>query len=220
MKTISYRLGLYKITEHENGDLSWECYSGFTRTRHGKCFISGNILFLEPHNEIGEPGHLLMEYSELLNALPRWTRTKYYCSGYTMRACKRAEAPPQKDTAEHREEAASDVSAETAGSSRIKSESPDETRAISYRLARYKIVEKQNGELWWETAAGLGRVKIGKCFIQGNILFIAAGEADEPGPLKREFLANLNGLPKWEKTEYYCSGYTMRTCETVEKPPP
>ena len=86
-------------------------------------------------------------------------------------------------------------------------------------MARYKIVEKENGELWWETAAVLGRVASGKCFIRGNILFITAGEPDEPGPLKREFLANLNGLLKWEKTEYYCSSYTMRTCETAETPP-
>ena len=86
MMKQSYRLGQYKIIENENGNLWWECYAHFATTNSGKCFVIGNILFLEPYSKISEPGYLLLEYDELLNKLPQWEKTKYYCSTYTIPA--------------------------------------------------------------------------------------------------------------------------------------
>jgi hypothetical protein len=46
------------------------------------------------------------------------------------------------------------------------------TKDTSYGLGRFEIIEKKSGEIWWETHAGFGRLRAGKCFIAGEILFI------------------------------------------------
>ena len=83
-----------------------------------------------------------------------------------------------------------------------------------YRLGQYKIIEKHNGELYWESYGGFSSVKGGKCFIEGDILFLGAGESKEHGYLLLEFKEYLNKLPRWEKTKYYCPSYTIYTCKT------
>jgi hypothetical protein len=81
-----------------------------------------------------------------------------------------------------------------------------------YRLGERKIVESDNGALWWESHAGLGALKSGKCFIRGDILFVGPGENEKPGFLKNEFLNELRQFPTWEKTRYCCSHYTIQAC--------
>jgi len=92
-----------------------------------------------------------------------------------------------------------------------------EMESKSYRLAQYCIDEKSNGEIWWETHGGLGSLKKGKCFIQGDILFIGPPEAEEAGFLKREFLERLRKFPPWMKTKYYCSRYSIHECSTENR---
>ena len=88
------------------------------------------------------------------------------------------------------------------------------TKDTSYRLGRFEIIEKKNDEIWWETHAGFGRFRAGKCFIVGEILFIAPYKMEEPGFLKGEFIEHLNKYPKWEKTKYYCLSYSIYNCKT------
>lgn len=88
------------------------------------------------------------------------------------------------------------------------------TKDTSYRLGRFEIIEKKNGGMWWETHAGFGRLRSGKCFIVGEILFIAPYKMEEPGFLKGEFIEHLNKYPKWEKTKYYCLSYSLYNCKT------
>lgn len=83
-----------------------------------------------------------------------------------------------------------------------------------YRLGQYKIIEKHNGALCWESYGGFSSVKGGKCFIEGDILFLGAGETKEHGYLLLEFKEHLNKLPKWEKTKYYCPSYSIYSCKT------
>ncbi len=64
----------------------------------------------------------------------------------------------------------------------------------------------------WETHIGLGSLKSGKCFLNGDILFIKPSDSAGPGFLKGEFLDHLNRLPKWEKTKYYCASYKIYEC--------
>lgn len=85
-------------------------------------------------------------------------------------------------------------------------------RSKSYRLAQYCIIETSNEEIWWETHGGLGSLKRGKCFIQGDILFIGPSESEESSFLKREFLEKLRNFPQWNKTKYYCSRYSIHEC--------
>jgi hypothetical protein len=88
------------------------------------------------------------------------------------------------------------------------------TKETSYRLGRYEIIEKGNGDLWWKSHGGFANVNGGKSFIEGDILFIGASKSEESGLLKNEFILHLNRLPKWEKTKYYCSSYTIYSCKT------
>jgi hypothetical protein len=66
----------------------------------------------------------------------------------------------------------------------------------------------------WETHAGFGRLRAGKCFIVGEILFIGPYKTEKPGFLKGEFIEPLNELPKWEKTKHFCSSYSIYNCKT------
>ncbi|MEJ2364374.1 MAG: hypothetical protein P8075_11370 [Deltaproteobacteria bacterium] len=83
-----------------------------------------------------------------------------------------------------------------------------------YRLGRYKIIEKPSGELCWKSYGGFSSVKGGKCFIEGDILFLGAGETKEHGYLILEFKEHLDQLPRWEKTKYYSPSYTIYSCKT------
>jgi len=89
----------------------------------------------------------------------------------------------------------------------------------AYRLGEYKIIEYEHGDLWWETHIGLGSSKSGKCFINGDILFIKPSDSIRPGFLKGEFLDHLKKLPKWEKTKYYCASYKIHECKSGRSKP-
>jgi len=85
----------------------------------------------------------------------------------------------------------------------------------SYRLAEYEITERY-GEIWWKAHAGFGTTRAGKCFIEGNILFLAPHcEVDEATLLKNEFLQYLRKLPKWDRTKFYCTRFEIHECSTA-----
>ena len=88
------------------------------------------------------------------------------------------------------------------------------TKETFYKLGRYEIIEKEDGQVWWESHSGFSSTKGGKCFVEGNILFIGPSRTEEDGFLKREFMERLNRLPLWRKTKYYCSSYAIYNCET------
>ena len=83
-----------------------------------------------------------------------------------------------------------------------------------YRLGQYKIIEKHNGALCWESYGGFSSVKGGKCFIEGDILFLGASKTKKHGYLLLEFKEHLDRLPRWEKTKYYSPSYTIFSCKT------
>ena len=83
----------------------------------------------------------------------------------------------------------------------------------SYRLGRYEIIEKSGGAIWWKSHGGFATQKMGKCFIEGNVLFIGSSERDEEGFLINEFLEHLEKFPRWNRTKYYCPSFMLYTCE-------
>ena len=83
-----------------------------------------------------------------------------------------------------------------------------------YRLGEYKIIEDDNGALWWEAHAGIGAVVGGKCFVRGEILFIGPGESEEPGFLANEFLNQLARFPIWERTKVYSLNCEIGYCKS------
>lgn len=211
----SYRLGRYRIIEDQYGQLQWESYFGFARTRTGRCFIAGNILFLEPSTEIDEPGYLIGEYKQFVDRLPQWTKTKYYCSFYTMKACDAGTTLPLKtigsQTPAKMEAVTNGLKTQVTNTLESGVNLSRHTKAVCYRLAHYKIIDDERGGLWWKSYAGLGRLKSGTCLLEGDILFIGHPENEEVGA-RRKFVEHLRQLPKWEKTKYYCFRYTLQTC--------
>jgi hypothetical protein len=83
----------------------------------------------------------------------------------------------------------------------------------AYRLAQYEIIQKSSGEICWRSHGGFASAKKGKCFIEGNVLFIGPSEAEETGFLKNEFLEYLRQLPQWEETKFYCPSFTLHACK-------
>jgi hypothetical protein len=73
-----------------------------------------------------------------------------------------------------------------------------------YRLGEYRIAEYENGLLQWEKLFNFGVQRSGKCFILGNILIIGHWGHEEVGYLQLEFFEQLEKLPAWNKTRYYC----------------
>lgn len=88
----------------------------------------------------------------------------------------------------------------------------------SYRLAEYEITER-NGEIRWKAHYGFGAARSGRCFIEGNILFLAPPcEVDGSSFLKNEFLEHLRKFPEWDRTKYYCARFEIHECSTAAIP--
>jgi hypothetical protein len=85
-----------------------------------------------------------------------------------------------------------------------------------YRLGEYRIIEYENGLLWWERLFNFGVQHSGKCFILGDILIIGHWSHEEAGYLQLEFSEQLQKLPVWDKTRYYCFASELLDISTVQ----
>jgi hypothetical protein len=215
---ITYRLAEYKVIENELGDFWWETHFGFGSLRIGKCFINGNILFIK-QSDSTEPGFLIGEFLDHLNKLPKWEKTKYYCTNYKIYECKSV----LKTTCFDRFN--SQMKTETA----LRKIEPTQTKIVniryrsskgnitthgSYKLGRYEIIEKNNGQLFWKTHGGLRGLISGRCYIEGNILILERGKKDLSNTSKREFIQQLIRLPDWKRTDCFCTSCTLYYSET------
>jgi hypothetical protein len=86
----------------------------------------------------------------------------------------------------------------------------------AYRLGEYRITEYENGLLRWETHSHFGVQRSGKCFILGNVLIIGNWSHEEIGYLKLEFFEQLQKLPVWTKTRYYCYAFELLDVVTMQ----
>jgi hypothetical protein len=84
--------------------------------------------------------------------------------------------------------------------------------ARSYRLANYEIIEEGADIIWWKAHGGFANAKSGRCFVEGNVLFIGPSEREEDGFLINEFLEYLDRFPRWGRTKYYCPSFVLYTC--------
>jgi hypothetical protein len=219
MQKIVYRLVEYKITENGHGDLWWETHMGLGSLKIGKCFINGDILFLSPSDNI-EPGFLKGEFLDHLNKLPKWEKTKYYCASYRICRCQSvskrslfegAKSRPQNEAILRKNEF---IQKEVSNIAERKPFKVDRLKHISYKLQRYEIREQSNGQLFWKSYDGLGRLKKGRCHIKGSILFLEPGETELSDHSKKEFLLQLNSLPDWDRTKYFCASYAIYYAKT------
>ncbi len=195
IKIEYYRLAEYKISEDEDGHIWWETHSGFCSVKTGRCFVNGNILFIEPGHTSEENGFLKGEFLDQLNRLPKWAKTNYYCTSFNIVKCK---------TDQNRK----------LSSRNNKFSQPTTQEDVSYRLGQFEIIEKKDGELLWKSYSGRRTIKIGKGYVDGNILFFRRGEAEKTKIIKKVFLERLFLLPTWGKTNLFCQHHTLYSCET------
>jgi hypothetical protein len=87
----------------------------------------------------------------------------------------------------------------------------------SYRLGEFRIIEYENGLLWWERHHDFGVHRSGECFINGNVLIIGDWRQEENGSLIGEFLGQLKKFPVWGKTQYYCFASEIGDSNTNRK---
>jgi hypothetical protein len=87
----------------------------------------------------------------------------------------------------------------------------------SYRLGQYEIILEREGGIRWESHGGFAETRSGRCFIEGNVLFLGPTEEVESGSLKNEFLEYLEQYPSWDKTDYYCPSYTLYACKAADE---
>ena len=214
MKEKIFRLGSYKILENLDESLSWESYAGFGRTQTGRCSIESHILFLGRAIGLNESGFLIMEYDEALNTLPQWVKTPYYCTGFKLRLCCNNKIISTQSISKKLEKQSRDIHLVTKEKklgldNKIR---PKNLKASVYKLGRYKIIDSENGELRWCTFSHCNRLRIGKAFIRGEILFLNGEIIAESRFSRKEFLRLLSLLPIWEETIYYCTNYSLKLC--------
>jgi len=87
---------------------------------------------------------------------------------------------------------------------------------MGYRLDKYRIIESEDGILWWEAHFPFAMQRRGKCFILGDILIIGHPRYEESGFLILEFHDQLKKLPAWDKTSYYCYASDLLDVATSE----
>jgi hypothetical protein len=218
MQKIAYRLAEFKITENQHGDLWWEMHIGLGSLKIGKCFINGDILFIKPSDSTG-PGFLKGEFLDHLNKLPKWEKTKYYCASYKIYECQSIRREQLFDGVKSRLHGEtilrkSELIQKEITKAARKSVKVDTKKHIPYKLQRYEIIEKNNGQFFWKSYGGLGSLKKGRCCIKGNILFLEPGKTELSDHRKKEFLQQLNRLPDWERTKYFCASYAIYNSKT------
>ena len=89
-----------------------------------------------------------------------------------------------------------------------------ETEDVAFRLQRYEIIKKTNGQIVWKTDTGPNTVSGGNCIILEDILFIVPGQNEQTNLIKQQFLANLKQLSEWNQTKYYCHRLSLHDCKT------
>ena len=82
-----------------------------------------------------------------------------------------------------------------------------------YRLQRYEIIIKTDGQIISRTYSGSNSVSSGNCFILENILFIGPQQYKPSNFNKRQFLANLRQLPRWDQTDFFCKRFSLHECK-------
>jgi hypothetical protein len=84
----NYRLDKYQITVAPNGEITWQMIGRMDRLLSGQCLIQSEVLFLGAEDQ-ERKGWNAKEYSEKLDALARWNRTRIWSRSFALRPCHR-----------------------------------------------------------------------------------------------------------------------------------
>ena len=217
MKPTIYKLEEYKIIESDTGELRWEAHFGFGVLQEGRCFRKGSILFVGPA-ENDRPGLLKREFLDHLKPFPAWLKTKYYCRGLEVYHCKTGKRVTKEEMLlwliDRGIDEGDRVYSEKPGQRSNNISTRKATEDVALRHQRYEIIKKTNGQIVWKTYAGPNTVSGGTCLILEDILFIGSRQNEQSTLIKRQFLENLQLLPKWDHTKYCCPKLSLHDCKT------
>jgi hypothetical protein len=161
---------------------------------------------------------LANEFLNQLERFPRWEKTKHHCLNYTIYECRSGRKLTEEEIAvwsrSQTQWTEETVFSGTPLGKGNQEQGSGSTEDVSYRLGKYEIIQKPSGQLWWKTPSGRTALRVGKSIIAGDILFIGAGETEEPSNLRRQFLQRLDQLPEWRTTQYYSPSYALYDCGT------
>ena len=217
MKIDIYKLGEYKIIESDTGELRWEAHSGFATIQEGRCFRKGPILFIGPA-ENDRVGFLKGDFLDHIKSFPKWSKTKYCCRSLEIYHCRTYRKVTKQEMLLWILDRGIDE-----GDSLYSEESDQRSDYISvrgaagdvpFRLQRYEITKKSAGQILWKTPAGPNTVRGGTCTVLEDILFIGPRQDTQSDLIRRQFVANLQQLPKWDQTKYYSAKSSLHDCRS------
>ena len=217
MRESFYKLDEYKIIESDTGDLRWEAHFGIGRLQEGRCFRKGMILFIGPV-ESDRLGFLKGEFLDHLKPFPAWLKTKYFCRGLDVSHCKTGKKVKKVEMQlwmlDRGIDEGDKLYSEKTGHRLNNISTRRTTVDVAFRLQKYEIIKKANNQFVWRTYAGPNTVSGGNCIILEDILFIGSWQNKQSTMSKRQFLGNLQQLPKWDQTKYFCSKLSLHECKT------
>jgi hypothetical protein len=201
-KKLLYRLGEYRITDYENGRLSWKRHVDFGVQRSGDGYLLDDTLILGPASH-EENGFLIGEFLDRLKKIPVWDKTRYYCH-----ASELLEVATGRELTE-------DFLTRISSSEK---RNPTGLKPGMFRLGRYRITLSAGHEVFWQTPGGVHRVAGGPGRIESGLLILGPQEVDEEGPKKRDFLDKLIHLSQWEGTQVWCQESVLQECRAPLPP--
>ncbi len=191
-----YRLGEYRITDYENGRLTWEGHIGFGVQQRGDGYILGDVLLLGLASQ-AENGFLIGEFLKHLKKMAVWKKTRYYC---------------------HTSEILETATGLGLGKdflskvSFLEKMTPRVLKPGMFRLGKYRIIVTADHKLAWQTSGGVNRVVGGPGRVESGLLILGPQEEEEEVPRKRDFLEQINQLPQWVQTRVWCRESVLREC--------
>ena len=217
MKETVYRLGEYKIIETATGQLMWQAHFGFGEFQKGRCFRKGSVLFIGPA-ESHQNGFLKGEFLDALKTYAKWDKTKFYCIGAGVHHSKDGKRVTKEEMMSwtlgrglgkgdeiHRDPRKN--LSESDGNSAGKV-----AENVVFRLQRYEILIRDDGQITWRTYSGSNSVNSGNCFILENILFVGPQRNTPSNLNKRQFIAILRQLTRWNQTDFFCKRFSLHEC--------
>ncbi len=177
-----YRLGEYRITDYENGRLTWEGHIGFGVQQRGNGYILGDVLLLGLASQ-AENGFLIGEFLNHLKKMAVWEKTRYYC--HTSELLETATGLGLSEDFLNRV-------------SFLEKMTPRVLKPGMFRLGKYRIIVTADHKVVWQTSGGVNRVVGGPGRVESGLLILGPQEEDEEGPRKRDLLDQLSQLPKWD----------------------
>lgn len=220
MNMALYKLGEYKIIESDTGDLRWEAHLGLGELQEGKCYKKGTILFIGP-GESKSNGFLKLEFRDHLKAYTEWMKTKYFCRDLDIFHCKtgkrvsRGEMRLWMFDQKRGEGAISFYDRSADHSNDLLSLTLSDI--FDFRLQKYEINLKPNGQVLWRKYEGQSGIRSGLCIILEDILFMGPGQNEQTNLFKRQFLMDLKQLPEWNQTKYYCPRFSLQECKYANR---